>query len=63
MQKGRAAQTEARPHLFNVRMSDEEWDRLAEVAAHYSLSSSAAVRMLITQAHRAIQREKREARR
>ena len=36
-----------RPKVFNMRMSAEEWERLASLAEHYSLNAAGIVRMLV----------------
>lgn len=37
----------AREHLFNMRMSDEEWARLDSLAKHYGLNAAGVIRMLV----------------
>ncbi len=37
----------AREKLFNMRMNDEEWERVARVATHYGLNAASLFRMLV----------------
>jgi hypothetical protein len=53
---GVGAQRMRRGHLFNIRMSDAEVEKLNAVAAYLEMPASVAVRHLIRRAHEAITR-------
>jgi sulfur relay (sulfurtransferase) DsrC/TusE family protein len=48
---------EMRERLFTMRMSEEEWRRLALVAEHYGLNGAGAIRMLLKEKEREIGKE------
>jgi antitoxin component of RelBE/YafQ-DinJ toxin-antitoxin module len=41
-----AAHPVPRGRLLNMRVNDEEWDRLNRLATHYGVNVSAVIRML-----------------
>jgi antitoxin component of RelBE/YafQ-DinJ toxin-antitoxin module len=48
-------QTEAvRPHLFNVRFSEEEQARLERLCAHLGLTAANLIRMMLLEKERAL---------
>lgn len=43
----------ARGKVFNVRLSDDEWERVNRLAGEYGLSAASLFRLLLKQAERA----------
>lgn len=50
-----------RTRLFNMRMNDEEWARLQQIANYYDEDYSGVLRLLLTREARALGRRKGRA--